>query len=119
MRETDVTIGAVQCWTSLEEYFGVVPCTVMSMMSNDGTSSACEVDLSREQRFFSAVRRRRHFFQLLQGRMDGASVGVERLAKNLVPGSRMLSPQTRRIEVTFNRTTQALVFDGHRLEVSF
>src|SRR5499427_2928550 len=46
MRETDVTISAVQCWTSLEEYFGVVPCTVMSMMSNDGLSSACEVDIS-------------------------------------------------------------------------
>src|SRR5260221_9557869 len=46
MRETDVAISAVQCWTSLEEYFGVVPCTVMSMMSNDGLSSACEVDIA-------------------------------------------------------------------------
>src|SRR5262249_12921422 len=46
MQEIDVTISAVQCWTSLEEYFGVVPCTVMSMMSNDGLSSACEVDIS-------------------------------------------------------------------------
>jgi L-fucose isomerase-like protein len=45
MRETDVTISAIQCWTSLEEYFGVVPCTLMSMMSNDGMSSACEVDI--------------------------------------------------------------------------
>ena len=35
MRETDVAISAVQCWTSLEEFFGVVPCTVMSMMSNE------------------------------------------------------------------------------------
>ena len=46
MRETDVTISAVQCWTSLEEYFGVVPCTVMSMMSDQGLSSACEVDVA-------------------------------------------------------------------------
>jgi L-fucose isomerase-like protein len=46
MRETDVAISAVQCWTSLEEYFGVVPCTVMSMMSNDLMSSACEVDIA-------------------------------------------------------------------------
>src|SRR6266700_2318082 len=46
MRETDVAISAVQCWTSLEEYFGVVPCTVMSMMSNEGMSSACEVDIA-------------------------------------------------------------------------
>ena len=35
MDETEVAISAVQCWTSLEEYFGVVPCTVMSMMSNE------------------------------------------------------------------------------------
>jgi L-fucose isomerase-like protein len=35
----------VQCWTSLEEFFGVVPCTVMSMMSENLMSSACEVDI--------------------------------------------------------------------------
>jgi L-fucose isomerase-like protein len=46
MRETDTAISAVQCWTSLEEYFGVVPCTVMSMMSNELMSSACEVDIT-------------------------------------------------------------------------
>jgi len=46
MRETEVAISAIQCWTALEEYFGVVPCTVMSMMSNDGLSSACEVDIA-------------------------------------------------------------------------
>ena len=45
MRQTDCTISAVQCWTSLEEFFGVVPCTVMSMMSNNLISSACEVDI--------------------------------------------------------------------------
>ncbi len=45
MTETDVAISAVQCWTSLEEFFGVVPCTVMSMMSNELLSSACEVDI--------------------------------------------------------------------------
>lgn len=46
MSETQVAISAVQCWTSLEEYFGVVPCTIMSMMSNDLLSSACEVDIA-------------------------------------------------------------------------
>src|SRR5213594_4638481 len=46
MQDTDVVISAIQCWTSLEEYFGVVPCTVMSMMSNQGMSSACEVDIA-------------------------------------------------------------------------
>jgi len=45
MHEQDLNISAVQCWTSLEEYFGVVPCTVMSMMSNNLMSSACEVDI--------------------------------------------------------------------------
>jgi L-fucose isomerase-like protein len=45
MKQTNVTISAVQCWTSFEEYFGVVPCTVMSMMSNDLIPSACEVDV--------------------------------------------------------------------------
>ncbi len=45
MNETQVSISAVQCWTALETYFGVVPCTVMSMMSNDLLPSACEVDI--------------------------------------------------------------------------
>jgi L-fucose isomerase-like protein len=45
MRDTEVSVSAVQCWTSLEENLGVVPCTVMSMMSNDLLSSACEVDI--------------------------------------------------------------------------
>jgi L-fucose isomerase-like protein len=45
MAETSTTITAVQCWTAMEEYFGVVPCTVMSMMSNELLPSACEVDI--------------------------------------------------------------------------
>jgi L-fucose isomerase-like protein len=45
MRATEVTISAVQCWTSIEENLGVVPCTIMSMMSNELLSSACEVDI--------------------------------------------------------------------------
>jgi L-fucose isomerase-like protein len=46
MQQTQVTISAIQCWTSLEEFFGVVPCTVMSMMSENLFSSACEVDIA-------------------------------------------------------------------------
>jgi len=46
MARTEVAISAVQCWTSLEENFGVVPCTVMSMMSEQLFSSACEVDIA-------------------------------------------------------------------------
>ncbi len=45
MKQTDVTISAIQCWTAMEEYFGVVPCTIMSMMSDNLLSSACEVDI--------------------------------------------------------------------------
>ncbi len=45
MKATDVTVSAVQCWTAMEEYFGVVPCTIMSMMSNNLIPSACEVDV--------------------------------------------------------------------------
>jgi L-fucose isomerase-like protein len=45
MKQTHCTISAVQCWTSMEEFFGVVPCTVMSMMSNNLIPSACEVDV--------------------------------------------------------------------------
>jgi len=45
MKATDVQISAVQCWTSLEENLGIVPCTVMSMMSDSLLSSACEVDV--------------------------------------------------------------------------
>jgi L-fucose isomerase-like protein len=45
MQQTACTVSAVQCWTSMEEFFGVVPCTVMSMMSNNLIPSACEVDV--------------------------------------------------------------------------
>jgi L-fucose isomerase-like protein len=45
MKQTDVKVSAVQCWTAMEEYFGVVPCTIMSMMSNNLLPAACEVDI--------------------------------------------------------------------------
>lgn len=37
---------AIQCWTALEEFYGVVPCTAMSMMSNKLMASACESDIA-------------------------------------------------------------------------
>lgn len=37
---------AIQCWTSMEEYFGVVPCALMSMMSDGLLPSACETDIT-------------------------------------------------------------------------
>lgn len=37
---------AIQCWTALEEFYGVAPCAIMSMMSNNLVPSACEVDVA-------------------------------------------------------------------------
>ncbi len=45
MRRVDVSVSAIQCWTSMQENLGVMPCTVMSMMSNGLMSSACEADV--------------------------------------------------------------------------
>jgi L-fucose isomerase-like protein len=45
MAEQHCTVSAIQCWTSLEENFGVVPCTIMSMMSENLLPSACETDV--------------------------------------------------------------------------
>ncbi|HEX42189.1 MAG TPA: fucose isomerase [Phycisphaerales bacterium] len=44
--ENDLDGTAIQCWTALEEFFGVVPCTLMSMMSESLLPSACEVDIT-------------------------------------------------------------------------
>ena len=45
MKASELTVCAVQCWTSIEEFLGIVPCTVMSMMSENLIPSACEVDV--------------------------------------------------------------------------
>jgi L-fucose isomerase-like protein len=45
MNENQLDATAIQCWTSMEEYFGVVPCTLMSMSSNKLNPSACETDI--------------------------------------------------------------------------
>ncbi len=45
MDENQLDATAIQCWTSMEEYFGVVPCTLMSMSSNKLNPSACETDI--------------------------------------------------------------------------
>lgn len=46
MGEHQLAGTSVQCWTSMEEFFGVVPCTLMSMMSNNLMPSACETDMT-------------------------------------------------------------------------
>ncbi|MBP1990815.1 L-fucose/L-arabinose isomerase family protein [Paenibacillus eucommiae] len=45
MKDYDLSATAIQCWTSMEEFFGIAPCTIMSMMSNSLLPSACEVDI--------------------------------------------------------------------------
>lgn len=42
--EYDAT--AIQCWTSMQEFFGIVPCTIMSMLSDSLAPSACETDIA-------------------------------------------------------------------------
>jgi len=46
IEENDLVATAVQCWTSMQEFFGVVPCAVMSMMTNGLIPSACETDVT-------------------------------------------------------------------------
>jgi len=45
MQDNELAGSSIQCWTSMEEYFGVVPCTLMSLMSNNLLPSACETDM--------------------------------------------------------------------------
>lgn len=46
MQDNQLVGTAVQCWTAIEEFFGIVPCTLMSMMSESLLPSACEVDVT-------------------------------------------------------------------------
>jgi L-fucose isomerase-like protein len=46
VRDKQLAATAIQCWTALEEFYGVVPCTLMSMMSNNLMPSACETDVA-------------------------------------------------------------------------
>jgi len=45
MQENQLVASALQCWTSMEENYGIVPCSVMSMMTESLMPSACEVDV--------------------------------------------------------------------------
>ena len=46
MADNELVATAIQCWTAMEEFYGVVPCTLMSMMSNNLMPSACETDIA-------------------------------------------------------------------------
>ncbi|MGP8258313.1 MAG: L-fucose/L-arabinose isomerase family protein [Methanoregula sp.] len=45
MEANDLAGSSVQCWTSMQEFFGVMPCTLMSLMSENLLPSACETDM--------------------------------------------------------------------------
>ncbi|MFN0103157.1 MAG: L-fucose/L-arabinose isomerase family protein [Bryobacteraceae bacterium] len=46
MEQNDLDATAIQCWSSMQQNFGVNVCTVMSMMSERLMPSACEVDIA-------------------------------------------------------------------------
>ena len=46
MEEYGIQATALQCWSSMQQNFGVNCCTVMSMMSENLMPSACEVDIT-------------------------------------------------------------------------
>jgi len=46
VEQKNLSATAIQCWTALEEFYGVVPCTLMSMMSDSLMPSACETDVA-------------------------------------------------------------------------
>ncbi len=46
MSENELDGMAFQCWTAIEEYLGIAPCAIMSMLSDAMMPSACEVDIT-------------------------------------------------------------------------
>jgi len=46
MDANSIDATAIQCWTSIQQNYGVNACTVMSMMSERLMPSACEVDIA-------------------------------------------------------------------------
>ena len=46
MQSLSITATALQCWSSLQQNYGVNACTIMSMMSQQMLPSACEVDIA-------------------------------------------------------------------------
>ena len=63
MQALDLTSTAIQCWTSLQQNYGVNVCTIMSMMSEQFMPSACEVDITGAVSMYA--------LQLASGRPSG------------------------------------------------
>jgi L-fucose isomerase-like protein len=45
IREEDLSALGIQCWTSIQEEYGVSPCSVMGRLTEQGIPCACEVDM--------------------------------------------------------------------------
>ena len=45
MAERQLDASTIQCWTAIEDLYGIVPCTLMSIMSDRLLPSACECDV--------------------------------------------------------------------------
>lgn len=45
VKNNDIKGIGFQCWTSIEENYGIVPCAVLSYLTNSLIPSACEVDI--------------------------------------------------------------------------
>jgi L-fucose isomerase-like protein len=54
-RDNEYDATAIQCWTSMQEFFGIVPCTIMSMLSNSLLPSACETDIAGAAAMYAMV----------------------------------------------------------------
>jgi L-fucose isomerase-like protein len=46
MQENGLQASAIQCWSSLQQNYGINVCTLVSMMSEQMMPSACEVDIT-------------------------------------------------------------------------
>jgi L-fucose isomerase-like protein len=44
--ENDLGAIAVQCWPTVEKFYGIVPCAAMSLMSEEFLPTACEADVT-------------------------------------------------------------------------
>jgi L-fucose isomerase-like protein len=46
IEENDLQAGTIQCWTSIQRNYGISPCLLMSMMSNQLIPFGCETDVA-------------------------------------------------------------------------
>ncbi|NVM29993.1 MAG: fucose isomerase [Candidatus Helarchaeota archaeon] len=46
IEEYELDAIAFQCWTAIEDYLGVAPCAILSILSNNIIPAACEVDVT-------------------------------------------------------------------------